>query len=136
MSKLQPKVRLLAERLIEECEKMGLKIFVTRGLRSIAEQDKFYAMGRTEPGKIVTMAKGGDSFHNYGVAFDVRPSNFTDETDKMAQLQKAGEVGESLGLEWGGRWTEFIDPPHFQFTAGYSIADFKAEKIDWSKFTA
>jgi peptidoglycan L-alanyl-D-glutamate endopeptidase CwlK len=28
--------------------------------------------------------------------------------------QKIGPIGETLGLEWGGRWTEHPDPSHFQ----------------------
>jgi peptidoglycan L-alanyl-D-glutamate endopeptidase CwlK len=32
-----------------------------------------YAIGRTKPGKKVTKAKGGTSYHNYGLAFDIYP---------------------------------------------------------------
>jgi hypothetical protein len=39
--------------------------------RSIAEQDALYAKGRTEPGEVVTQAKGGQSPHNHGLAVDV-----------------------------------------------------------------
>ena len=38
--------------------------------RSPDEQAKLYAQGRTEPGVIVTYAKPGLSFHNYGIASD------------------------------------------------------------------
>lgn len=27
---------------------------------------------------------------------------------------KVGALGESVGLEWGGRWARFPDRPHFQ----------------------
>jgi len=40
-------------------------------LRTFAEQDALYAKGRTEAGKIVTNAKGGMSYHNYGLAIDI-----------------------------------------------------------------
>ena len=40
-------------------------------LRSIKEQNELYAMGRTSSGRIVTNAKGGQSIHNYGLAFDI-----------------------------------------------------------------
>jgi peptidoglycan LD-endopeptidase CwlK len=134
LQRLQPRVARLARKLVSECEAKGLPIFVTRGMRSIEDQDAFFAKGRTEPGEIITMAKGGYSYHNYGVAFDVRPVTFIDEKDKLAQLQRAGEIGEALGLEWGGRWKEFLDPPHFQYTAGYSIDDFRTNAVDWSQF--
>lgn len=40
------------------------------GVRSFLEQDRLYASGRTEKGPIVTQAKSGLSFHNYGLATD------------------------------------------------------------------
>ena len=36
----------------------------THTLRTFAEQDKLFAQGRTAPGKIVTRARGGQSYHN------------------------------------------------------------------------
>ena len=38
----------------------------------------------------------------------------------------AYDIAESVGLEWGGRWTKFIDKPHCQYTGGLTIAQFKA----------
>ena len=38
--------------------------------RSFDEQNHLYAQGRTKPGKIVTYAKGGQSYHNFGLAFE------------------------------------------------------------------
>ncbi len=133
---LKPKVRQLAESLIVGCEREGFEIIISRGLRSIEEQNKFYAQGRTEPGNIITLVKGGFSFHNYGVAFDIRPMvKEGDEEEKKRLYQKAGTIGMKLGLEWGGTWTEFLDMPHFQYRAGYSIDDFRNDKVDWNKFT-
>ena len=40
-------------------------------LRTFAEQDVLYAQGRSKPGKVVTNAKGGQSYHNYGLAIDI-----------------------------------------------------------------
>jgi hypothetical protein len=28
--------------------------------------------------------------------------------------EEIAKIAENLGLEWGGRWTEFVDSPHFQ----------------------
>lgn len=42
----------------------------TCGLRSFVDQDALYAKGRTTPGPVVTNARGGLSFHNYGLASD------------------------------------------------------------------
>ena len=32
--------------------------------------------------------------------------------------QRAGELGERVGFEWGGRWQSFPDRPHLQWSAG------------------
>ena len=49
------------------------------GLRTYAESDALYAQGRTKPGKIVTNAKAGQSYHNFGLAcFDKETEVLTD----------------------------------------------------------
>lgn len=114
-------------------EAVGHPIKVTDDYRSIDEQNELYAQGRTKPGKIVTNAKGGESFHNWRCAFDVvfvAGNTVTYE----GPWDTVGKVGEILGLEWGGRWTSFQDRPHFQFTAGYSLEDFQKGRVDERKF--
>jgi len=49
----------------------GVKVEVISGLRSWAAQAALYAQGRTKPGKIVTKARPGSSWHNYGLAIDL-----------------------------------------------------------------
>ncbi|MDP3729885.1 MAG: M15 family metallopeptidase [bacterium] len=132
---LKPKVRELAEKLISECEKIGYKINITQSLRTIEEQDALYAQGRTKPGNIVTKAKGGYSLHNFGVAFDICPIvNGKAAWNDTELFKKIGAIGSRIGLEWGGTWASFEDLPHFQFLAGYILADFRNSKIDWNKF--
>ena len=78
-----------------------------------------------QPGAIVTDAEGGDSYHNWGLAFDCAPmeNGVVDwnDTDKFIQM---GNLGQQVGLEWGGNWTTFnisiVDMPHFQYTFGLS----------------
>jgi peptidoglycan LD-endopeptidase CwlK len=132
---LKPIVREKARSLMEICGEKGIEICLTSAFRNFREQDRLYEQGRTKPGKIVTNARGGYSFHNYGVAFDICPKtegklNWNDK--KL--FGQVGQIGESLGLEWGGSWKKFKDPPHFQYTAGYLIADFITGRIDPSKF--
>ena len=132
---LKPKIRGLAERLINECKNLGYQVTITQTLRTIEEQDALYAQGRTKPGNIVTKAKGGYSLHNFGVAFDICPIvNGKAAWNDTALFKKIGEIGVSLGLEWGGTWTSFPDLPHFQYLAGHSLADFHNNKVDWKKF--
>jgi peptidoglycan L-alanyl-D-glutamate endopeptidase CwlK len=41
---------------------------------------------------------------------------------------KCGQIAESVGLEWAGRWKTFKETAHCQYTGGLSIADLKAGK--------
>lgn len=132
---LKSKVKELAGRLINECKQQGHQITVTHTLRTIEEQDALYAQGRTKPGNIVTKARGGYSLHNFGVAFDICPIvNGRAAWNDTALFKKIGEIGMKVGLEWGGAWASFPDSPHFQYLAGYSLADFRNNKVDWKKF--
>ncbi len=102
---LKPKVKKMAEELIKKCGENGIKIIITHTLRTKEKQDELYAQGRTKPGRIVTNAKGGYSFHNHGVAFDCKPNinQKVSSNDYLKLFNTIGEIGESLGLEWGGR---------------------------------
>lgn len=133
IEKLRPRVQYLAKELKARCEEAGFSVQIVRGLRTVEEQDELYAQGRTKSGKIVTMVQGGNSFHNFGIAFDVRPVEQDEEKEKNLYA-KAGVLGEELGLEWGGSWKEFLDMPHFQYTCGYSTEEFRDKEIDWQKF--
>ena len=129
LSLLNPYVKTLAEKFLEKCKSQGLDIIITQTLRSSSEQDELYAQGRTKPGKIVTNAKGGYSMHNYGLAFDIAiKKNGAIVWDDEALYSKAGKIGESIGLEWGGSWRSFKDYPHFQWTNGLTIKDLLSGK--------
>lgn len=128
---LLPLVKRKQDEFVALCKQKGIPIKVTSGFRSNADQDKLYAKGRTAPGTIVTNAKGGQSLHNYGVAFDVC---FATKTPYEGNWALLGKLGESLGLEWGGRWEEFPDRPHFQLMQGYTLTDFQKGKVDYSKY--
>lgn len=122
-------------------------------LRTFAEQDAIYAQGRTKPGKVVTKAKGGQSYHNYGLAIDIvllvdRDGNGTFEEasweenvdfdgDKKADWQEIVAIFKRYGWEWGGDW-KFSDTPHFQKTFGKSIAEllslYNSKKVDANNY--
>jgi peptidoglycan L-alanyl-D-glutamate endopeptidase CwlK len=132
---LKPKLRKFGKQLIAKCKKDGIEIRITQTFRSREEQNALYAQGRTALGTLVTQIKGGFSFHNYGVAFDVCPIiNGKPAWERLELFKQVGAIGEKLGLEWGGEWGGFRDFPHFQYTAGYSISDFRGNKINWKKF--
>jgi peptidoglycan L-alanyl-D-glutamate endopeptidase CwlK len=129
INELHPKVKELALRLLEEARRQGLNAKVIDTFRSVERQDYLYAQGRTRAGNIVTNATGKNmsSYHNWRLAFDCI-QNVTGKEYDVAFLAKLGKIGQSLGLEWGGGWSDFKDAPHFQYTFGLSIKDLKAGK--------
>jgi peptidoglycan L-alanyl-D-glutamate endopeptidase CwlK len=102
---LHPDLQPLATKLIELAVGEGINAKVISGLRSYQEQDELYAQGRTKPGNIVTKAKGGQSWHNFGTAFDIGIFSKDDRTyyGESKDYRRCGAIGEMLGLEWGGR---------------------------------
>lgn len=102
-------------------------------LRTFEEQDALF-LRRPK----VTNAKGGQSYHNYGMAIDIvllkdKDGNGTFETaswetnidfdgDGKSDWIEVVNIFKRYGWEWGGDW-KFSDKPHFQKTLGYSIRD-------------
>ena len=127
---VHPLVSGKARQLIEQAYKEGINVIITQGLRTVEEQNELYAQGRTKPGKIVTNAKGGYSYHNFGLAFDFAVLNPDGSVNWNVdeKWKRVGQLGKSLGLEWGGDWRDFPDYPHFQLTFGLSLADLRAGK--------
>lgn len=113
---LHPDVQPLARALVKAAVAQGINIKITSGTRTYAEQDALYAQGRSKPGNIVTNARAGQSWHNFSVAFDVTLFDGTEPVWESPLYKKVGEIGKSLGLEWGGDWKgSLVDEPHFQF---------------------
>lgn len=121
--------------LVELSEKEGIPIRVTETVRTVKRQNKLYNKGRDDEGniikkeKVVTNAKGEDysSLHQWGIAFDICIDEKGSEYDEE-KLKKVGELGKSIGLEWGGDWTTFEDTPHFQLKGyGSSVQVLKDE---------
>lgn len=96
--------------------------------RSFPEQDALYAKGRTRPGAKVTNARGGDSFHNYGVAADIAFYNenggitWPEGGDYAKLWTRYGEQAKKQGLSWGGDWKSITDRPHVEYHPGITSA--------------
>jgi len=118
---LHPKIRDKAREFINKAEKQNIKLRVTSAYRTYAEQNDLYAQGRTKGGKIVTNAKGGQSFHNFGTAMDVVPI-VDGKADYNTDWNKIATIGKSVGFAWGGDWTSFKDKPHFEMNFGNTLA--------------
>ncbi len=111
----------------------GVSVEVISGLRSWQAQAALYAQGRTKPGPIVTNAKPGSSWHNYGLAIDLglfKAGKYLDESNPSQADKLYAEIGKIAakhGIEWGGTWVKFKDTPHFQVTFGKTLAELRAK---------
>jgi peptidoglycan L-alanyl-D-glutamate endopeptidase CwlK len=121
---LHPKVRSEVLGIITQCDKRltgNAKVRIVQGLRTFEEQNNLYAQGRTKPGKIVTKAKGGQSYHNYGFAIDycliidgkeVSWNTVKDfDGDAVADWTEVAHTFIAAGWEWG---KAFNDLPHVE----------------------
>ncbi len=120
---------------------MGCDVIVISGNRSYAEQNALFAKGRNSAGKViskkdvVTNARGGQSNHNFRIAFDVGiflGKVYLDDGTKEQQLRASkvhkaiSEAAAECGLEWGGSWTSIVDQPHYQVRTGKTTAQLRA----------
>ncbi|MBG9911736.1 peptidase M15 [Bacillus xiamenensis] len=115
--------------MIKQAYKEGIFVQITAGYRSIAEQNKLYAQGRTDSGKIVTNARGGQSNHNYGLAVDYVLLSSDGKKPLWTVNEKwrrVAQIGKSLGFSWGGDWKSFKDYPHLEMMGGLTISQLQA----------
>lgn len=135
IKKAHPKVRTELGQIFTEINQRltgNAKCRFSHVLRTFAEQDALYAQGRSKPGKVVTWARGGQSYHNYGLAVDIVLIIDTKEAswntvadfdrDGVSDWMECVAVFKKYGWEWGGSWARpKTDMPHFQKTFGYSV---------------
>lgn len=119
----------MATDTLKDLRHEGLDMRVDSGYRSFTEQDGLYAKGRTKPGSKVTNARGGESWHNYGVAADIvfndanGRSSWPDGGEYTKLWTRYGEIAQGNGLEWGGSWTSIKDRPHIEYHPGLTASD-------------
>ena len=131
---LHPKLRDEALKIYEEAEDNlnNYRLRFTYTLRTFQEQELLFSQGRTRPGKIVTNARAGKSFHNYGLSSDIcllspdgkmatwdTVKDF--DNDGIADWMEVVAVFKKYGWEAGIDWKTFKDAPHFQKAFGYNI---------------
>lgn len=139
-------VHARAVELIRRCWAENVFIVFTDGLRTDVDQAILYGKGRKSyiyngkqygnPGvKIVTNAKPGTSFHNYGLALDfVTCDGFGKNIDWIVgpKWKRAAAIAKELGFTWGGDWKSFYDAPHIEYNGGYTVSQIRAGK--WPTF--
>ena len=128
---LVPSARIKAREWLLKCLDAGINVKIIAGNRTYQEQAALYAQGRTAPGSKVSNARPGYSWHNFAVAWDFVVFDASGQPQWDSPLmKKCGEIAESLGLEWGGRWTSFQDIPHIQIKTGYTLAQARQQMAD------
>lgn len=130
---LHPIVKKRTNQLIQQAAKKGITVVITDDFRSGKAQDELYQKGRTVSGNIVTNAKGGESYHNYGLAVDFAlktPSEnviwdmkYDGNKNGKSDWYEVVDLAKKLGFTWGGDWPNFKDYPHLQMDFGLSITD-------------
>ena len=101
------------------------KIIIVQALITFPEQD---ALFKKRPK--VTNAKAGQSYHNYGLAFDfclqIDGKDISWDTakdwdgDHIADWMEVATIFSALGFKWG---KAFNDLPHFEMTFNYNWRD-------------
>jgi peptidoglycan L-alanyl-D-glutamate endopeptidase CwlK len=89
------------------------------------EQERLFAQGRSAPGKIVTNAEPGHSWHQFGLAVDVVPLGLDGQPDWNTEhpiWRRLVAVGTGLGLVEGAQFRSFPDYPHFQLTGKLPVS--------------
>lgn len=122
IAELQESVRPLAENLLRLSADAGIPLKVVQGYRTPEAQQALL-----DSGKGVTNAGAMLSYHNHRLALDVVPLEYISMKDwnpSGSLWQRVGEIGKSVGLEWGGDWKK-KDLPHFQLT-GAPIRELKS----------
>jgi hypothetical protein len=132
IEKLDTSIQPLAWALLADAwEKLGTELVLTSGYRSLEEQEILYQKGRTTPGPIVTNARPGQSWHNYGLAFDVAPVGADGKIywpNDAQSWRDLAELGKARGLGWGGDFKSIFDPPHFEYHPGVTLEEAAAGK--------
>lgn len=112
LATVHPQLQKLGRELLRRLAAEGLTFKVTSGNRTKEEQRALYAKGRTAPGPKVTWTL--NSRHIGGRAIDLTLFSGKNPVWESRHYDRAGAIGEELGLVWGGRWKRTPDRPHFE----------------------
>lgn len=116
---LHPNYQDVFRRFISEVEASGWSVIVTSGYRSFAKQAQLRAQDSRN-------GQPGLSLHNYGLAIDINAQKGTTWLRKRSSKQSweaSGivRIAARYGLRWGGNFTGYHDPVHFD--TGHRGAD-------------
>ncbi len=117
---LVPKAQIAARQFLKIVTDADEDVRIISGTRTYAEQNTLYRQGRFgNPGPKVTNARGGQSNHNFGIAWDIglfEGGTYITNDAKYKPIA-ALILPQMDTLEWGGNWKTFKDFPHYQLKA-------------------
>jgi peptidoglycan LD-endopeptidase CwlK len=126
---LQPNAQRKVREFLAAAQALPFTYKILSGTRTYSEQDELFAKGRTAPGPRVTNAGGGESNHNFGIAWDVgifsggKYLTGANAEENQAYIDLGNHILASVaGLEWGGNWQGFVDRPHYQLDTRQTVA--------------
>lgn len=134
LNDLAPEIREKARVFLSKLSAAGIPVHVVETRRTIAVQWAYYAQGRESLASVNTLRKAAGlwpitedenrrkitwtkkSKHLDGLALDVVPLRDGKPwwTAPLSLWLRIGQIGESCGLCWGGRWSQYPDRPHFE----------------------
>ena len=137
ISQLHPKIQTATKNMMVNLYNKGVKTEIICSMRTSAEQDQLYNIGRDSEGnvvgKVVTYVKGGESFHNFGLAFDVEVYNKNGKKNwdsESVDWQSVIAEGQAQGFEAGATWKDFKDFPHFQNACNLSTKQLRDRLVN------
>ena len=126
---LLPDAQRVARKWLKEAKAVakakGYEVRIIGGTRTYAEQDALYAQGRTKKGSKVTNARGGYSWHNFGLAFDFGVFSEDCKTyfGESKLYKELGAIAKAMpDTTWGGTWKNPVDEPHIQLNMFSSVS--------------
>lgn len=125
---LRPEFEVALVKFEAALAKVGIKVMRTSGYRSFHEQDMLFARGRTTAGLIVTNARGGESWHNFGLAEDYA-FVIDGKVTWGGPWDRFGGIAVECGLEWGGNFEGFVDRPHVQMRGGKTLNEMRLKGV-------
>jgi hypothetical protein len=150
ISTLEPGFQRRAKQWLDEMIQTGILPLIYTGFRSMEEQAALFAIGRSKGGKIVTKARPGESYHNFGLAFDwtpMKPASKVDLFQADWDDETAFKLGERVGITFGlsaiswetghlqdGRYASWRDIPQAD-SSGTKIAENNRQAMKSRKVT-
>ena len=110
---LTPETALMCRAFLTQSKAAGLNVKVVETRRSFNRQASLYAMGRTQPGRVVTYSKAGTGKHEDGTAFDIAFEGVNPYPSDVRLWARLGSIGKACGLTWGGEF-KGVDSVHFE----------------------